>query len=130
MNQIGALLALSKHAVGGKYLGVGFSDGKFDYELYRKAVKRAIRYFTKAIYDPYNPISLEVAKVFKHAKFEMKAGKKLSVEEVDKILREDYELEPGGRFIKKGLKEKNKKFKQGSLTADETMRLVKKLRKF
>ena len=119
MNQIGALLALSKHG-----------DGKYDYELYRKAVKRAIRYFTKAAYDPYYPTSVDVAAVFKHAQFEMEAGRKLSIEEVNKILHEDYELEPGGRFIKKGLKEKNKKFKQGSLTADETMRLIKKLRKF
>ncbi len=109
MNQIQALLELGRHD---------------------DAVKRAIRYFTKTEYDPYNPISVDVAAVFKHAQFEMEAGRKLSIEEVNKILHEDYELEPGGRFIKKGLKEKNKKFKQGSLTADETSRLIKKLRKF
>ena len=109
MNQIAALLELDRHD---------------------DAVKRAIRYFTKTKYDPYNPTSVDVAGVFKHAMFEMKAGRKMSIEEVNKILHDDYELEPGGRFIKKGLKEKNKKFKQGSLTADETMRLIKKLRKF
>ena len=131
MNQIEALLALSKHAVGGKYLGVGFMDEKFDYELYRKAVKRAIRYFTKAEYDPYYPTSVNVAAVFKHAQFEIEAGRKLSIEEVNKILHEDYELEPGGRFIKKGLKAKELEFDEdGNLTADETMRLIKKFRKF
>ena len=92
MNQIQALLELGRHD---------------------DAVKRAIRYFTKTGYNPYYPNSLEVAKVFKHAKFEMKAERKLSVEEVDKILREDYELERGGRFIEKeskdGMKTKKKR---------------------
>ena len=64
------------------------------------AVKRAMQYFSKASYDPYYPSSPEVARVFKHAQFEMEAKRKLSENEVDKILQ-GYEAERGGRLIKK-----------------------------
>ena len=64
------------------------------------AVKRAMVYFSEVSYDPYYPSSPEVARVFKHAQFEMEAKRKLSEQEVDKILQ-GYEAERGGRLIKK-----------------------------
>ena len=71
-------------------------------DLNRKddAVKRAMVYFSEVSYDPYYPSSPEVARVFKHAQFEMEAKRKLSEQEVDKILQ-GYEAERGGRLIKK-----------------------------